>query len=170
MTSQSRSLTGRICRAYRAFFEPLNRRILPLSSDVNILPTQLTYITGRVGSEGFLPGRLTISGAGTNGGAADWIVNDIKISGKSQFVKSGDIPGDMFAAKAALEKFVTFGVARACTDVVIIVTYIGTNDKGCKFHAAIDGVEYDPGMLDMVRDAISQAFASVSRGLSTRPH
>jgi hypothetical protein len=161
---------GRIYRAYRAFFEPLSRRILPLSNgDQKVLPSQTCRITGRVHSEGFWPDRLTISDAGTQGGAADWIVNDIKIAGRSQFLQSGDIPGDMFAT-SAVDSFIRFEVAYVAMEVELIVTYIGMNAEGCRFVAAITGMEYDPGLLDIWREAASQALASASRGFSTRPH
>jgi hypothetical protein len=170
MTSQKRSLMGRIYRAYRAFFEPLHRGVLPLSNNgVSVLPTQTCRITGRVQSDGFWPDHLTISNAGTENGAADWVVNDIKIAGRSQFLQSGDVPGDLFATNA-VDSFIRFEVAKAATDVEIVVTYIGTNEKGCPFYASIVGMEYDPGLLDIVREAFSQALASASRGLSTRPH
>ena len=169
MTSQKRSLMGRIYRAYRAFFDPLSERILPLSNNgVNILPTQVCGITARVHSDGFWPDHLTISNAGTQGGAGDWIVNDIRIAGRSQFLQAGDIPGDMFAMNAA--RFVRFEVAKASMEVELVVTYIGTNEKGCPFYGAITGMEYDPGLLDITREALAQAFTAASRGLSTRPH
>jgi hypothetical protein len=169
MTSQKRSLMGRIYRAYRAFFEPLHRGILPLSTGVSVLPKQSLSVKGRVQSDGFWPDHLTISNAGTEHGAADWVVNDIRIAGRSQFLQAGDLPGDMFATNA-VDSFMRFEVAKASMEVEIIVTYMGTNEKGCPFFASITGMEYDPGLLDIVREAISQALGSASRGLSTRPH
>ena len=169
MASQKRSLMGRIYRAYRSFFEPLHREILPLSSGVPVKPSQSIRITGRGQSDGFWPDQLNISNAGTLGGAADWIVNDIKIAGRSQFIQSGDIPGDMFATKA-VNTFILFEVAKAGRDVEIIVTYIGKNEEGCPFFGAITGMEYDPGLLDIAREAFSQGLASAARGFSTRPH
>ncbi len=168
MTSQKRSFMGGIYRAYRAFFEPLHREDLPLSSNgVNVMPTQTCRITGSV-SNSFWPDRLAISDAGTEGGAADWIVNNIKIAGRSQFLRSGDAPGDMFAEDAG-KAFIHFERAKTGTQVEIVVTYIGTNKEGCPFYASITGMEYDPGLLDIVREAISQKLAWASRGLDTRP-
>jgi len=169
MTSQKRSLMGRIYRAYRAFFEPLHRGVLPLSTSINVEPAQTCRVTARVQREGFWPDHLTISNAGTEGGAADWIVNDIKIAGRSQFFQSGDIPGDLFATNA-VNSFVLFEVAKYAAEVEVVVTYVGKNEKGCPFIASMSGMEYDPGLLDIVREAISQALASASRGFSTRPH
>jgi hypothetical protein len=166
--SQKRSLMGRIYRAYRSFFEPLHRQVLPLSSNTLVKPTQTVRITGRGQSDGFWPDQLNISNAGTDRGAADWVVNDIKIAGKSQFIQSGDIPGDMFATKA-VNTFILFEVAKGGRDVELVVTYIGTNEKGCPFFGAITGMEYDPGLLDILREALSQALGSAARGFSTRP-
>ena len=167
--SQKRSLTGRVYRAYRAFLEPLQRGVIPLSSNKPVMPHSSTSIKARVQPDGLRLDHLTISGAGTEGGAADWIVNDLKINNRSQFIHSGDLPGDMFASNA-IDTFVNFGVAGVGAEVSIVVTYIGTNDKGCPFFGAIQGLEYDPGVLDIVREALSQALASASRGFSTHPH
>lgn len=160
---------GRLFRAYRAFLQPLQRQVLPLSSSALVLPHQSCLIRARVQPDGLALDHLTVSSAGTEGGAADWIVNDIKINNRSQFVTSGDVPGDMFATNA-ISSFVNFDVAGLGDEVSIVVTYIGTNANGCAFMAAITGMEYDPGLLDIVRDAILQALASASRGLSARPH
>jgi hypothetical protein len=169
MPSQKRSLTGRIFRAYEAFCEPLRQEILPLSaSTVKVLPTESCFIRGRAHRRGFWPERLTISDAGTTGGAGDWVVNDIKIAGESQFLQSGDIPGDMFA-HAAVQDFVRFGAVKASEEVELVVTYIGLNAEGCPFIASLTGTEYDPGPLAIVREALSRALMSASRGFSVRP-
>lgn len=131
----------------------------------NVLPKQTCCITGRVQSDGFWPDRLMISNAGTENGAADWIVNDLRIAGRSQFLQAGDLPGD-----AAVNSCVRFDVAKTATDVQLIVTYIGTNEKGCPFYGSITGMEYDPGLLDIVREAIAQALNSAAHGLSPRPY
>ena len=52
----------------------------------------------------------------TAGGAADWIVNDIKIGNRSQFSQAGDVPGDMFA-NTSIDSFVTFETAQTAMDV-----------------------------------------------------
>ncbi len=43
-----------------------------------------------------------IGQAGTDKGAADWIVNDVKVGNKSQFSQSGDVPGELFGATTTL--------------------------------------------------------------------
>lgn len=75
----------------------------------------------------------------------------------------------MFATNA-ISSFVRFNAVGGGMDVDLIVTYIGKNAEGCPFFGAITGMEYDPGLFEIVREAISQALASASRGFSTRPH
>lgn len=164
MNSQKRSFLGRIYRAYKAFFEPLHHGVMPMGSGGQCVKmNQSCKVTGRVqNQDGFVPEHLTISSAGTPGGAADWIVNDIRINGRSQFFQSGDIPGDMFATDA-VHSILRFEVARAAADVEIIVTYIGMNEKGCPFYASISGTEYDPGILEIAREAIVH-FTTKRRG------
>ena len=115
-----------------------NRDILPMSTGVPILPTQSAQITGRPQTLVFKIGRFVISNAGTAGGSADWICNDIKIGNVSQFVQSGDVPGDMFATNA-IDTFVRFAPAQTAMDVVVVVTYIGLNESGCPFFGAMVG-------------------------------
>jgi hypothetical protein len=115
-----------------------NRDILPMSTGVPILPTQSAQITGRPQTLVFKIGRFVISNAGTAGGAADWIVNDVKIGNRSQFVQSGDVPGDLFATNA-IDTFVRFEAAQTAMDVVVVVTYIGLNESGCPFFGAMVG-------------------------------
>ena len=115
-----------------------DREILPMSTGVPILPTQSAQITGRPQRLAFVPCRFVISNAGTSGGAADWIVNDIKIGNRSQFSQSGDVPGDMFATNA-IDTFVRFETAQTAMDVVVVVTYIGLNESGVPFFGAMVG-------------------------------
>ncbi len=114
------------------------REVLPMSTGVAILPTQSAQITARPQRVAFRPERVFISAAGTTGGAADWIVNDIKIGNRSQFSQSGDIPGDMFATNA-IDGFVSFETAQTAMDVVMVVTYIGSSESGVPFYASIVG-------------------------------
>ena len=109
-----------------------------MSTGVAILPTQSAQITARPQRVAFRPERVFISAAGTSGGAADWVVNDIKIGNRSQFSQSGDVPGDMFATNA-IDGFVSFETAQTAMDVVLVVTYIGLNESGCPFFASMVG-------------------------------
>jgi len=119
-----------------------NSAVIPISTGVPILPTQSAHITARP-RETYNCKRLIISNAGTAGGAADWIVNDIKIDGVSQFLKPGNISGDMFATNAdrdtidALNALVQFTSAQPEMAVDVIVTYVGFNKRGCPFFASI---------------------------------
>ena len=114
------------------------REVLPMSTGVAILPTQSAQITARPQRVAFRPERVFISAAGTSGGAADWVVNDIKIGNRSQFSQSGDVPGDMFATNA-IDGFVSFETAQTAMDVVMVVTYIGLNESGCPFFGSVVG-------------------------------
>ena len=114
------------------------RDILPMSTGVPILPTQSAQITGRPQCLVFQCNRFLISNAGTAGGSADWIVNDIKIGNRSQFVQSGDVPGDLFATNA-IDTFIRFESAQTAMDVVVVVTYIGLNESGAPFFGAMVG-------------------------------
>jgi len=118
--------------------ERAGREVLPMSTGVAIQNSQSAQITARPQRVAFRPERVFISGAGTSGGAADWIVNDIKIGNRSQFSQSGDVPGDMFATNA-IDGFVSFETAQTAMDVVMVVTYIGTNEDGAAFYASIVG-------------------------------
>jgi hypothetical protein len=101
----------------------------------NVLPEQIVSIKMPVKSP-FHPSRFMLSNAGTQGGAADWIICDIKFDGKSQFLQSGDIPGDLFATNA-VDTFVRWQMCREQAEV--IVKYIGTNEMGCPFFGALVG-------------------------------
>lgn len=114
------------------------RHVSPISTGVLVSPGQSAQITASRTPREFRCQRLIISNAGTAGGAADWLVNDIVINDRSQFVQEGDIPGDMFAV-SAIDTFVAFETAPPLADIVVTVTYIGINEKGCPFYATMMG-------------------------------
>lgn len=160
-----RSLTGRLYNAYKAFREPLHHEILPLSSAAPCLPTKSYQITAQT-FESFWPNRLVISAAGTPGGAADWVVHDIKIAGKTQFARAGDLPGDTFAANAP--QFSTdFDVLHARMKAHLVVTYIGPNLDGCMLRASLEGDEYNPGILETLFESISSGLLASKRLFKT---
>ncbi len=66
-----------------------NRVILPMSSGIPVKPKQSAQITARPHGA-FLPERMILSNP------EDWVINDIKVGGVSQFSQSGDVPGEMF--------------------------------------------------------------------------
>lgn len=120
----------------------VNRGALPISTGVPILPTQSAHITSRPRGACDCK-RFRISSAGTAGGASDWVVNDIKIGGVSQFLKPGNISGGMFSTKAdlhaldALDVLVRLASVQPEMAVDVIVTYIGLNESGCPFFGAL---------------------------------
>lgn len=116
-----------------------SRWILPMSSGVPILPCQQVQITGRPQTQLFQVNGWRISNAGTAGGAADWIVNNILIGNRSQLAQSGDVPGDVFATNA-IDSYVTFESAQTAMDIAVVVTYIGCNESGVPFYSAMFGV------------------------------
>jgi hypothetical protein len=137
------------------------KTILPMSTGVPILPMQSAQITGHIQIAScpltwiYKIDRFVISNAGTVGGSADWIVNDIKISGVSQFVQSGDVSGAVFAANATdapneIDKFVRFNPVQITMDaVVVVVTYIGHNAMGCPFFGAMVGTVVDTASAEV---------------------
>lgn len=115
------------------------RALLPMSSGVKVPRNESSMITGRV-DHTFNPQRVFISNAGTAGGAADWVVNDIRIAGKTIFAQPGDIPGDLFTTRTeVLDRFLTLRSIEPGQSVQIIVTYIGTAEEGVPFFAGVDG-------------------------------
>lgn len=132
--------------------------VVPLSTGVPIQPGTSAQITCRVQSE-FRCERFMISGANTPGGAADWIVNNIQIGNRSQFVQSGDLPGDMFAVNA-IDAYVSFETARVEMDIVVTVTYVGANVSGVPFYGSMIGTRIESGPPQYTRvqqpDAVSR--------------
>lgn len=122
---------------------PQRPTVLPIAPKNTLLPTIATTITAML-DQPLEIGMLEIEDTGTDGGAADWVINDIRIDGTSQFVQSSDVPGDMFTTDA-IESFVKFHPG---TRIELLVTYIGPNESGCCFKARILGT--------VVRDDLQQ--------------
>jgi hypothetical protein len=111
-----------------------SRHVLPLDSgSLRIAPDQTAQITARPQVGAFRPDRLIIAAD-----SADFLVLDILIGSRSQFAQAGRLPGAMFAANA-IDAFVSFETVQSSMDVVLVVTYIGTNPEGVPFHAALVG-------------------------------
>lgn len=147
---------------------PTDRLILPLMStekskdpakENQVVPLKLkkgfsTEVTVRVQDRAFSPERVVIASAGTKGGAADWLVNDVKVANRSQFSQAGDVPGDMFAA-TTIDNFVRFATVEVSRDFTMVVTYIGENLEGAVFSAAVLGsARPDMPMNMLLKDAI----------------
>ena len=122
---------------------PQRPTVLPITTENKLLPTVTTTITAMLDRPLEID-MLEIEDAGTSGGAADWVVNDVCVDGTSQFTMPGDVPGDMFASNA-LDGFVKFHPG---TRIELLVTYIGLEEEGCRFMARILGT--------IVRDDLEQ--------------
>jgi hypothetical protein len=122
---------------------PQRPTILPMVTKNMLFPTVATTITA-VLDQSLEISTLEIEDTGTEGGAADWIIHDIRIDGITQFGESGDVPGDMFST-GTIDNFVKFLPG---TRVELLVTYIGLNKSGCCFRARLLGT--------VVRDNIEQ--------------
>jgi hypothetical protein len=109
----------------------VSRLILPMSSGINILPGQSMQITGRPVTHMFRPERLVIHGGG------DWLVHDLKVGNRSQFVQSGDVPGAAFEASAGAT-FCMDDVAPG-GDFVLVATCVGAAAEGVPFLAGAVG-------------------------------
>jgi hypothetical protein len=109
-----------------------DRVILPMSSGVNILPNTSAQITSRPQNYAFRPERVIISGA------ADWVINDIKVGNMSQFSQSGDVPGEMFGA-TTIDGFVKFTTCQTAMDFVIVTTFVGASESGSAFVCGVLG-------------------------------
>jgi hypothetical protein len=112
--------------------------VVPIVSKKPLPLLTKTTIQARVRNAAFQLESLTIQDGDTAGGAADWIVNGLRIDGRSQFVQSGDIPGDMFSTNA-IDAFVKLEPCKAGTAIEIDVTYIGLNEPGAIFAARLEG-------------------------------
>jgi hypothetical protein len=113
--------------------------VVPITSKVPLLPFTKTTLLAKAQNAPFQIDRVEIQHDDTEGGAADWIINDIKIAGQSQFVQSGDIPGDMFATQA-IDNFIGIEPWKPGRDLEIEVTYIGLNERGAIFSARLEGM------------------------------
>jgi hypothetical protein len=115
----------------------VDRSVMPLHSGKALKPQEKATIRGELKrSSSFRPERVFVSGAGTSAGAADWVINDVRVDGKTQFIQDGDVPGDMFASNA-IDGFVSF--QRCEKEIEMDVTYIGSNESGVPFYASVVG-------------------------------
>ena len=121
------------------------RLVLPLSLPL-VPPQQPTRVTARAKEGAINIERIFISGAGTEGGAGDWVVNDIEIDGRSQLTLK-NLSGALFGTHgvAAIPKAKTtlsienFDPVEHDRELAIIVTYVGANPEGCSFYASAVG-------------------------------
>ena len=132
---------GRRYSDFKIIYPPTNREALPIASGINVLPGQTARITSRP-QRAFVPERLFIAATGGST-AADWIIDNILIGGRSQFAVDGRLPGEMFAA-GAFDTLVSFEPVQAAMDIVADVTYVGTNPDGAPFFGSLIGRPVTP--------------------------
>lgn len=68
----------------------------------------------------------------------DWMITDLHVDGKSQFVQVGAIPGDVFHPDA-LDGFVVFSNVPAGGSLAIKACYVGSNPRGGCFGVIVRG-------------------------------
>jgi hypothetical protein len=118
-----------------------NRQVLPMNTGGQNVGIGLTaIITSRPQRVAFRPERVFVSATGTSSqGAAAWLVNDITIGNRSQYVQQGALPGDMFAT-GAIDSFITFETAQTAMDVTMSVTFNdATVEGGQPFYGSLIG-------------------------------
>lgn len=128
-----------------------NPTVVPIAARNPLQPTNRMTIRVSAPSTAFRVERFIIEDGNTEGGSADWIVNDLRIANRSQFAQSGDIPGDLFATNA-IDTFVKFDAWPVDATIEIDVTYIGLCENGALFRARLEGTvvrDYDVAPPDL---------------------
>ena len=125
------------------------RVVIPLSLPRNIqaiLPQQKVRIASENKHGAIDLTRLIISSAGTMGGAADWVVNDLEINGRSQLALK-DLTGGVFGSRGIIANqrsktalsMEGLDTLEHGHELAIVVTYIGENPAGCPFYGSVLG-------------------------------
>ena len=107
-----------------------------------LLPMTKTTISARVQNAPFQIDLLAIEDGSTAGGAADWIIHDLRVDDRTQFVQPGDLPGDMFSV-SAIDSFVKIEPCPTGRAIELDVTYIGLNPSE-PFVARLEGTVTRP--------------------------
>jgi len=125
--------------------EQAQRQTLPMNTGGAVVTTTVAaLITSRPQRQAFRPERVFVSNASspTSTLGADWLLNDISIGNRSQYVQAGSLPGDIFQS-TAIDSYVTFETAQTAMDVTMSVTYNGTGTtsevNGLPFWGSIHG-------------------------------
>lgn len=134
---------------------PQRPTVLPIVTKNKLPPGVTTTITA-VLDQPLEIGRLEIDNTGTNGGAADWVVNDICIDGTSQFRLPGKVPGDLFGT-TSMDSFVKFHPG---TRIELLITYIGSNESGCCLTARLLGTVVREDLQQPPRDVYAVVQSS----------
>jgi hypothetical protein len=125
----------------RSARERAGRTVIPLAADA-VPHGKVVTITATTKTS-FRPERLFVSKATeiTGGaGAADWLLRDMRIDGKTQWAVAGAIPGDMFETNA-IDSFVSFSVVKPGMLIELDVEYIGNKDSA-PFYGATIGMNF----------------------------
>jgi len=124
-----------------------SRLLLPLASTARVVPHAPTRIRSTPKYGPLTLERLTLSGAGTPGGACDWVVNDCEVDGVSQLAVK-DLPGVLFGSRGIVAEhkratstilFSGLDVIESASEVTVTVTYVGPNPEGAAFFGSIVG-------------------------------
>jgi hypothetical protein len=108
---------------------PQRPTVLPIATKKAVAPTATTTIRAILDAPLKIE-MLEILDEGTEGGAGDWIVNDLRVDGTPQFTQSGGIPGDMFSTRA-----IDSVKCQPGKEIEIAITYIGLKAEGACFVA-----------------------------------
>jgi hypothetical protein len=136
---------------------------LDMSIEERVSPKQSAMVETRAQYE-LTPERLIILGQ-----ASDWIVHDIRIGRRSQFVQAGDVPGDLFAEDAQVGP-ISFETIQTIMDVALLVSYRGDDPEGAVFRAKFVGRErgFAPDPTKLRAPARKVEFAPKPSSLATR--
>jgi len=121
--------------------------VMPLLSSVQrVPPNKPTRFTNRPSHGAFDLSRIIIGERGTGEGAANWIVNDLEIDGRSQLSQK-DLPGALFSGLRGVAtgrgstelKLSGFDTVERESELALIVTYVGSHPEGAAFIGAALG-------------------------------
>ena len=149
--------------------------MLPLSSLNRVAPGVPTRILGSPKYGPLMLQRLYLSGAGTPGGARDWVVNDVEVDGVSQLAVK-DLPGALFGTRGVVTDgkhamsvihFSGLDVIEREGEVAVTVTYVGPNPEGVPFFASIvgDSPPQRPTVLPLASEAPIRSKVTISARL-----
>jgi len=116
---------------------PQRPTVVPFAAKTPFLPAVKTTITARMQSAPFQMTRLKIENGDTAGGAADWIVHDLRINGRTQFTQP-DVPADVLATNA-IDAFIKLEACEGGSAIELDMIYIGLNAHGAIFSASLEG-------------------------------
>jgi hypothetical protein len=97
------------------------KRVSERAESKSVRVNEMAVLPVTIASPALFVDRFTIANA------ADWIVHDIRTHGKSIFVQSGDLPGELFSGSAP----VVLEPLAAKDRVEIAATYIGNTTASC---------------------------------------